>query len=218
MVVHHEVPEELVVLLDSSGRPAGTASKQAVHHHATPLHLAFSCHVVDPAGRLLLTRRAATKRTWPGFWTNACCGHPGPGEPLADAVTRRLRHELGLAPSAMGLAIADFTYRARMDDGTVEHELCPVVVAMVTEEPSLNPDEADAAEWIRWPDLVERARRRRTTLSPWSGDQILRLAALAPSPRAWLVASGPDRGLGLGDGSRRAAGPPPDGLGARRGR
>ena len=53
---------------------------------------------------------------------------PPPGETLRAAVARRLRDELGVAPSGMALAVPDFTYRAVMDNGIVEHELCPVVV------------------------------------------------------------------------------------------
>ena len=48
-----------VVLLDEFGRPCGTAPKNSVHHTQTPLHLAFSCYVVDRVGRVLLTRRAS---------------------------------------------------------------------------------------------------------------------------------------------------------------
>ena len=44
---------ERVVLLDDSGRPIGMADKYSVHDADTPLHLAFSCHVYDPLGRVL---------------------------------------------------------------------------------------------------------------------------------------------------------------------
>ena len=92
-------PAEFVVLVDDDGTPIGTADKSVIHDGDTPLHLAFSCHVVGPDDRILITRRSSEKRTWPGVWSNACCGHPRPGETLRQAVTRHLRDELGLQPS-----------------------------------------------------------------------------------------------------------------------
>lgn len=164
--------EERVVLLDQCGRPVGTAPKRSVHTADTPLHLGFSCYVVDRKGRVLLTRRADDKPTWPGVWTNACCGHPAAGESLRSAVTRRLRDELGLSPRRMALAIPDFTYRATMDNGIVEHEVCPVVVAEVDDEPTINHREVSDVAWTTWPALCERACSHAGTLSPWSVTQI----------------------------------------------
>lgn len=188
---------EPVVLLDAAGRPSGTLPKAAVHHERTPLHLAFSCHVVDPAGRVLLARRAAAKQTWPATWSNACCGHPLPGETLRHAVERRLAGELGLSPRRLALAIPDFVYRAAMEGGPVEHELCPVVVAEVAGRPVPDPAEVDDVAWVSWEEVRDRAWRDPGSLSPWSVRQIVQLAALADSPLAWLdatVAGGPDAG------------------------
>ena len=154
------------------------------------MHLGFSCHVVDRRGRVLLTRRAAAKATWPGTWSNGCCGHPQPGETLRTAVTRRLWQELGLTARGMGMAISDFTYRAVMDNGMVEHEVCPVVVAEIDSEPSLNPAEVDDASWVDWSALCDRAQQEPETLSPWSVSQIAQLRRLAPSPWAWLRLGG----------------------------
>jgi isopentenyl-diphosphate delta-isomerase len=58
--------EELVVLVDEDGTVVGTAPKATVHTVDTPRHLAFSCHVTNAAGEILITRRALSKKTWPG--------------------------------------------------------------------------------------------------------------------------------------------------------
>ncbi|HMO11298.1 MAG TPA: isopentenyl-diphosphate Delta-isomerase, partial [Actinotalea sp.] len=119
-----EAPDgvELVVLLDETGEPSGTADKATVHTARTPLHLAFSCHVLDTEDNVLITRRALAKQTWPGVWTNTVCGHPGPGEPFEEAVRRRARFELGLELGAISPAVPDFRYRATDASGLVENE------------------------------------------------------------------------------------------------
>ena len=179
---------EHVVLLDAAGRPRGTAPKATVHDRRTPLHLAFSCHVVRSDGALLLTQRALTKATWPGVWSNACCGHPQVDEGLADAVCRRLRQELGVGLRRMTIEVPDFAYRAEMPGGVVEHELCPVVVAEV--EGPLNPDPGEVADvrWVSWEELGHRAATAPGSLSPWSVLQIDELAAAGFSPLGWLRA------------------------------
>ena len=175
-----------VVLVDHRGRPSGAVPKAVAHHAATPLHLAFSCHVVRHDGAVLLTRRAASKVTWPATWTNACCGHPHLGETLRAAATRRLAEELGLTATRLVVAIGDFAYRATMDDGTAEHELCPVLVVEAEGTPDLDPAEVDDARWVPWDELVRRAADEPHTLSPWSVEQVAQLTALGRTPRQLL--------------------------------
>ena len=90
--------DDFVILLDDDGNHIGTAPRATVHSQHTPRHLAFSCHVLDVGGRVLVTRRALTKVAWPGVWTNTCCGHPRVGETIIDAAVRRTHQELGLDP------------------------------------------------------------------------------------------------------------------------
>jgi isopentenyl-diphosphate delta-isomerase len=175
------VTEELVVLLDEAGRAIGTTPKATVHHAATPLHLAFSSYVVDDAGRVLITQRAPDKPTWPGVWTNSCCGHPLPGEPVADAVRRRLVDELGIVADRIDLVLPEFRYRAEMPTGVVENELCPVYRVTWTGDPTPDPAEVASYRWEPWPLNVP-------DLSPWCVLQLDELARLGPTPADWPVA------------------------------
>ena len=183
----HDGPE-LVVLLDPDGGAIGTAPKAEVHHADTPLHLAFSCYLVDDAGRLLMTRRAATKRTFPGVWTNSFCGHPAPGEALDEAVRRRGSQELGVDVAPPRLVLPAFRYRAEQD-GVVEREMCPVFTARVTGAPAPDPAEVDDVRPVAWDDLVTAVREGTWAgLSPWCVEQVVELARLGDDPDAWPTA------------------------------
>lgn len=175
---------ELVVLLDEGGHAIGTAPKPDVHHAETPLHLAFSCYVFDRDGRLLITRRALHKPTWPGAWTNSCCGHPAPGETVVEAVGRRVREELGVDLDDLRLVVPDFRYRAVMADGVVENEMCPVLVAVTDDDVAADPSEVDAWEWVDWPGFRDDVLGGHREVSPWCVEQVLALPAdpLAAAP------------------------------------
>ena len=167
---------ELVVLLDEEGNRIGTAPKAEVHTRHTPLHLAFSCYLFDGAGRLLLTRRAEHKPTFPGVWTNSCCGHPGPDESMSDAVRRRCREELGMDVVGAVLALPAFRYQAVMPDGTRENEMCPVYVARGSSA-ELRPDrdEVAATEWVDWPTFTAAVLSGEREVSPWCRQQVAEL-------------------------------------------
>lgn len=163
-----------VVLLSDDGEPIGVADRRAVHGPTTPYHLAFSCYGFNAAGDLLITRRALTKSTWPGVWTNTCCGHPRPGEAVPDSVGRRMPQELGIGPEALTLALPDFSYRAH-DGAFEEHELCPVFLCRITAEPSPAPEEVDDVRWVPWAEFVGLALAPDSTISPWARLQVRQL-------------------------------------------
>jgi isopentenyl-diphosphate Delta-isomerase len=159
--------KELIVLVDEQNNEIGTAPKLASHNANTPLHRAVSCFAFDPQGRFLMTQRAKSKKSFPGIWTNSCCGHPGPGEGNADTVRRRVQEELGMSVGEIVLALPDFRYRCEMN-GLWENEICPVFLTVTHDQPRPNQDEVEAWEWIAWPDFVERTQKRPHSLSYWS--------------------------------------------------
>lgn len=168
--------DELIVLVDGTGRAIGTAEKSSAHHLHTQLHLGFSCYVFDDRGAFLATRRSPAKRVWPGVWSNTACGHPAPGEDLFDAVRRRLEHELGMTAGDLQVVLPTHVYRAPPFRGIVEHEFCPVVVARARCGPTPNPAEVADCAWVRWSDFVREARRdTNDSYSWWCKNQLREL-------------------------------------------
>lgn len=161
------VDTEHVVLLDDDGRTIGTAPKSSVHGTDTALHLAFSCHVLNDDGQVLMTRRALGKTAWPGVWSNSFCGHPKPAEPVINAVRRRAEYELGLTLTDIELALPLFRYRATDATGIVEHEVCPVYIARTADEPVLNPLEVVDATWAEPAQLAASLVATPWAFSPW---------------------------------------------------
>lgn len=174
------VVQEQVVLLSDAGIPIGVADKATVHTADTQLHLAFSCHVFDQGGRILVTRRALAKRTWPGVWTNSFCGHPAPGEAMGDAVVRRADAELGVTLDSFEVALPDFRYRAVDAAGVVENEICPVYTAVVTDSLQPNADEVCEWQWVDPDALLSAIAATPWAFSPWLTLQLPQLALTRP--------------------------------------
>jgi isopentenyl-diphosphate delta-isomerase len=174
---------EHIVFVTEDGVPTGeTAPKLASHHERTKLHLAFSCYLFRRRDNaLLITRRAAGKKVWPGVWTNSVCGHPAPGEALEDAVQRRAAFELGLPElAALKCVVPRYTYRTPAFNGVVEHEFCPVFTATVDADPAPNSLEVDAFRWISWAGYARLLEQDEENLSYWAKDQFPLLVDLEP--------------------------------------
>jgi isopentenyl-diphosphate delta-isomerase len=172
----------LIVLVDEEGRSIGTMPKPLVHHGETPLHRAFSAYLFDDAGRLLVTRRAEEKQTFPGMWTNTVCGHPGPDEADSEAIARRARFELGLAVVDVRAALPGYRYRAEFR-GVVENEICPVYLGRFSGTPA--PDATEVGEWelLHWAAFRRRQETEGDAWSPWCREQarLIEDAGLVPA-------------------------------------
>ena len=149
---------EEVILVDAEDCELGTAPKLAAHERGD-LHRAFSILIHDGAGNLLLQKRHCGKYHSGGLWTNACCGHPRPGEDTLAAAARRLEEEMGFTCplSPMGTLI----YRANVGGGLIEHEL--VHLFSGRHEGPIHPDPREAEDHA-WRPL--REIRREAVASP----------------------------------------------------
>jgi len=173
---------DAVVLLDTDAGIIGSMDKLAAHQRSTR-HLAFSVVLVTGDGRVLLQRRSRAKYHFARRWSNTCCSHPRPGEPVRAAGRRRTREELGFDPGPLEVQGA-FWYEAHDPvSGLVEHEYDVVLVGGfdgdAIDRHQCDPAEVEATA-LMTPDAVRRAwTTTPDDYTPWL-PRVLDLATGAP--------------------------------------
>ena len=140
-----------VILVDQADRPVGRMEKQEAHRKGL-LHRAFSVFLLD-GSKLLIQRRALDKYHCGGLWSNTCCSHPAPGEPVLLAA-ERMDEELGIKNARLR-ELDTFLYRAAFPNGLAEHELDHVLLGEYSGP--VQPDPMEIAQ-VRWIDLEELQR------------------------------------------------------------
>lgn len=177
--------DDRIVFVDDNDNPVGTAAKLAAHNSHTRLHRAFSVFIFNSKGELLMQRRALSKKTWPGVWSNSCCGHVMLHETASQAAARRLKFELGLSGVELTIALPDFRYWAEKD-GVVENELCPVLIGTTDARPRPNPDEVEEIRWVNWNEFLLSLDSDGNEISPWAVKEV-RLLANSEVCKKWFA-------------------------------
>jgi isopentenyl-diphosphate Delta-isomerase len=155
---------EEVILVNEQDEETGTIEKMEAHRKAL-LHRAFSVFIFNTKGEMLLQQRAPGKYHSPGLWTNACCSHPRPGEPVEDAAVRRLKEEMGIDASLK--KVFDFIYRTEFENGLTEFEFDHVYTGSFTG--TLSPDKQEVQDYCfrSMEDIEQDLQRRPEKYSSW---------------------------------------------------
>lgn len=156
--------EQPVLLVNEQDEPVGTMEKMEAHRKGL-LHRAFSVFIFDSRGRMLLQQRAAQKYHGAGLWTNACCSHPYPDEPVAAAAARRLQEELGFSTALRKLF--HFTYRAAVENGLIEHELDHVFTGIYAGMIVPNKTEVADYTFMEMDEIKEAMLRHPEKFTTW---------------------------------------------------
>src|SRR5262245_37706804 len=150
---------ELIILVDEQDRQIGVEEKLAGHRNGGRLHRAFSILIFNRRGEVLLQQRSPRKYHFRGKWTNACCGHPRPGEDVESAAHRRLREELGFDTALR--EVFSFVYTADdPDSGLIEREFDHVFFGQFDGAPEPHPDEVSALRWLARAELERELAAR----------------------------------------------------------
>jgi isopentenyl-diphosphate delta-isomerase len=167
-----------LVLVDESDVATGSIEKMKAHETGL-LHRAFSIFLYDDDGRMLLQRRALSKYHSAGLWSNACCGHPRPGETTSAGARRRLREELGVECSLDHLG--SFCYRAELTNGLIEHELDHVFVGRFNGPVFPNPVEVADWRWTKVEAIAVELAVNSSRFTPWFGLAVDKFDLISPN-------------------------------------
>lgn len=155
---------EEVVLVNERDEALGTMEKLEAHRQGV-LHRAFSIFLFDESGQLLLQQRAAGKYHSALLWTNTCCSHPRPDEPVASAANRRLQEEMGLSVELDHRFT--FIYKARVAEYLWEHELDHVLFGTLKGTPTPDPTEVEDWKLIPLDELESDLERHPERYTAW---------------------------------------------------
>jgi isopentenyl-diphosphate delta-isomerase len=177
--IRNHSDRQRVILVDQHDHELGSEEKLRAHQSPGQLHRAFSIFLFHPDGRMLLQQRARTKYHFPLLWTNACCGHPAPGQTTPHAARLRLREEIGLDANLTELFT--FTYQATDPaSGLTENELDHVFAATITGRPQLIDQEAEALQWMTPQEIHTALAGNPQRFTPWFRLVLERVLTEAP--------------------------------------
>ena len=155
---------EYVQLVDEQDNDLGIMEKLAAHEQAK-LHRALSVFVFNTKGAMLLQQRAIDKYHSGGLWTNTCCTHPMPKEPVSVAAQRRLQEEMGLHCALQHQFT--FLYQADMGNGLVEHEFDHIFFGESDTLPQPNPDEVMDYVYMSFEDIKAKMLKEPEQFTAW---------------------------------------------------
>ncbi|OGY31234.1 MAG: isopentenyl-diphosphate delta-isomerase [Candidatus Andersenbacteria bacterium RIFCSPHIGHO2_02_FULL_45_11] len=156
--------QQMLILVDENDNQIGVEEKIKAHQQAL-LHRAFSILIYNKKGEMLLQQRALGKYHAGGLWTNACCGHPNPGETVEHAVHRRIQEEMGFDCELTPLT--HMVYKLPISNGLTEHEYLHRYNGIYDGEIVPNPEEAMSHRWITKENLEKETREKPETFTPW---------------------------------------------------
>lgn len=153
-----------VILVNEKDEEIGSMEKLEAHKKGK-LHRAFSVHIYDSDGKILLQQRATKKYHSGGLWSNSVCSHPRPGKNIEKEIHKRVKEELG-CNIAQVTYIDTFTYKVELEN-LVEHEVDHVYKAKLATTPFPNRNEVEEIKRVNPKTLQKQIDQNPEKYTYW---------------------------------------------------
>jgi isopentenyl-diphosphate delta-isomerase len=88
--------DELIDILTPEGKPTQKTALKSEAHKNGWFHATVHIWLFTSEKKILLQKRALTKKVFPGIWDISVAGHIGAGEEILEAAKREIFEEIGL--------------------------------------------------------------------------------------------------------------------------
>ncbi|MCL7754355.1 NUDIX domain-containing protein [Polaribacter sp. Z022] len=88
--------DELIDILTTEGKPTGKTALKSEAHKNGWFHATVHVWLFTADEKILLQKRAMTKKVFPGLWDISVAGHIGAGEAILESAKREVFEEIGL--------------------------------------------------------------------------------------------------------------------------
>ncbi len=137
--------DELIDIVDENGNYTGKTCLKSEAHQKGYFHPTIHVWLYTTNNKILLQKRALSKKVFPGLWDISVAGHIAAGEAIEVAALREVKEEIGLAILPKNLQkIGTRKHMVKHPNGIIDNEFHHVFIAELTvsiEELTLQEEE-----------------------------------------------------------------------------
>ncbi len=126
--------DELIDILTPEGNPTGKTALKSEAHKNGWFHATVHIWLFTKDEKILLQKRALTKKVFPGLWDISVAGHIGAGESILSSAKREVFEEIGLVLEKKELIkIGTRIHKVKHKNGIQDNEHHHVFIAELKE-------------------------------------------------------------------------------------
>jgi len=161
--------DELIDILTAEGKPTGKSALKSEAHKNGWFHATVHIWLFTADEKIVLQKRALTKKVFPGLWDISVAGHIGAGETIMNAAKREVFEEIGLQLEAKDLIKIDTRiHQITHKNGIIDNEHHHVFMAELKvsiSELTIQKEEVDAIQLFELSTLINTKKLENVLLS-----------------------------------------------------
>ena len=161
--------DELIDIVDENGASTGKTALKSEAHKNGWFHNTAHIWLFTKDKKILLQKRAMTKKVFPGLWDISVAGHIAAGESIVLGAKREVEEELGLFLGKENLVkIGTRKHQISHKNGIIDHEFHHVFIAELKVDLSKLTIQKEEVDEIKLFDLeiLLKTKQHKNVLLP----------------------------------------------------